>query len=286
MNIVYNWHVTEKCNFTCKYCFAHWNHQQEIWKDEARVYSMLKAMKNAEHSGPLSIQLPPHTLSTRVNFAGGEPLLLGKSLIGFACKSQEMGMKTSMITNGMLLIKFKEVAKYMDMIGISIDSFCDETNEKIGRLSKSGRTLRKPELKNVIEILKKENSNLRIKFNIVVNKYNYQEKIVSSLLELKPIKIKIFKELPFGSNSNGINEEMFQFFLKNNSTTQTELYIEDNSDMTHSYLMIDPLGRFFQNGNNYDYKYSEPIHKVGFEEALSSIEFNANKYFDRYATGV
>jgi hypothetical protein len=46
--------------------------------------------------------------------------------------------------------------------------------------------------------------------------------------------------------------------------------------------MIDPFGRFFQNGNQHDYSYSEPIHEVGVKKALDSIEFNANEYMNRY----
>ncbi len=63
------------------------------------------------------------------------------------------------------------------------------------------------------------------------------------------------------------------------------VFFEDNSDMTQSYLMIDPMGRFFQNGNNSFYTYSSPIHEIGFENALSSIEFDDNCYINRYKKG-
>lgn len=287
MDIVYNWHMTEKCNYACQYCFAHWTQHKEIWRDKAAVYRILKEMKNAENSTALFHLISGNqTINTRINFAGGEPLLPGKSLIDFACKAREFGLKTSMISNGSLLLKFKEIAKYMDTIGISVDSLLSETNQKIGRQAKNGKSLNYNELSEIIIALKKENPDVQIKFNIVVNQYNYQENVVSSLLKLNPEKIKIFRELPFGENQAGITDEMFQDFLNINSDTETKLYIEDNSAMTHSYLMIDPFGRFFQNGNNYDYSYSEPIHEIGFEKALNSTAFDANEYLNRYKIGV
>jgi radical S-adenosyl methionine domain-containing protein 2 len=288
MNIVYNWHMTEKCNYSCQYCFAHWTQHphKEIWHDKTTVYRILKEMKTAENSTILlPLKQDKQTVNTRINFAGGEPLLLGKTLIDFACKAREFGLKTSMISNGSLLLRFKEIARYMDTIGISIDSLVSETNQKIGRQTKNGKSLNQSELSDIILALKKENPDVQIKFNIVVNRYNYQENIVSSLLKLNPEKIKIFRELPFGENQAGITDEMFQHFLNINSETGKSLYIEDNSAMTHSYLMIDPFGRFFQNGNQYDYNYSDPIQDIGFEKALNSIAFDANEYLNRYKIG-
>lgn len=287
MNIVYNWHVTEKCNYSCKYCFAHWTHQKEIWRDKNIIHQMLLEMKEAENSlTHLPFEQKSHKLATRINFAGGEPLLLGNSLIDFAQKAQEIGLKTSMISNGSLLLKFKEISRYMNMIGISVDSLCSDTNYQIGRHSKNGSTLTQDKLSNIVIALRKENPDVDIKFNIVVNQYNYQETLVQKLLKLSPEKIKIFRQLPFGKNQFGISDEMFDYFLTQNYQSHENIYVEGNEGMTHSYLMIDPFGRFFQNGNNYDYSYSEPIHKVGFSKALNSIAFDAEEYFNRYKTGV
>ena len=32
-NLVINWHITEACNYHCKFCFAKWNHKNEIWEN-------------------------------------------------------------------------------------------------------------------------------------------------------------------------------------------------------------------------------------------------------------
>ncbi len=57
--------------------------------------------------------------------------------------------------------------------------------------------------------------------------------------------------------------------------------IEDNDEMSESYLMIDPLGRFFQNTPNslgQGYLFSDPILSVGLASALSSIQLSPEKY--------
>ena len=51
--------------------------------------------------------------------------------------------------------------------------------------------------------------------------------------------------------------------------------------MFDSYLMISPDGCFFQTDNS-GYKYSRPLTEVMVEDALKEIEFDYNKYLDRY----
>lgn len=51
--------------------------------------------------------------------------------------------------------------------------------------------------------------------------------------------------------------------------------------MHRSYLMLDPDGRFYQReGSNY--LNSAPILDVGAENALRSVEFDAETYSSRY----
>ena len=55
--------------------------------------------------------------------------------------------------------------------------------------------------------------------------------------------------------------------------------------MTDSYLMIDPIGRFFQNSIlGSGYSYSTPIVNTGIEEALNEINFDPEKFHGRYKT--
>jgi len=52
---------------------------------------------------------------------------------------------------------------------------------------------------------------------------------------------------------------------------------ESNEDMTGSYAMIDPLGRFFSNVDG-RYVYSSPILEVGVTAAFSAVAFNAARF--------
>jgi radical S-adenosyl methionine domain-containing protein 2 len=60
--------------------------------------------------------------------------------------------------------------------------------------------------------------------------------------------------------------------------------------MLASYLMIDPFGRFFANSDNTknkiakgaDYAYSSPILNVGIMQAFEQIEFNFDRFINRY----
>ena len=55
---------------------------------------------------------------------------------------------------------------------------------------------------------------------------------------------------------------------------------EDNEDMTNSYIMITPDGKFYQNSNN-QYIYSESILDIGFKNAIKQTGFNYETYEKR-----
>lgn len=59
------------------------------------------------------------------------------------------------------------------------------------------------------------------------------------------------------------------------------IFVEDNDVMTESYLMIAPDGRLFQNGHE-EYEYSHPLTEVSIDEALEEINFDQEKFNNRY----
>ena len=67
---------------------------------------------------------------------------------------------------------------------------------------------------------------------------------------LKPYKWKILKVLPVISDELAVSDQVFQSFVERHRHLETVLLAENNHDMTESYLMVDPLGRFFQNKPN------------------------------------
>ena len=278
MSIVYNWHITEHCNYSCHYCFAQWDRPPEAWKDDEQVISILENLKNNGHLAFDNKLKSP----IRLNFAGGEPLLLRGKLLSTIKLANQLGLITSVITNGSLLAEQVNIAKHTDMIGISIDSFNIETNHQIGRCTRSGSTLSYSDLTSLIAKIRGMNNSIKIKFNVVVNKHNFQEQIIEKLQLLTPYKIKILKELSAGKNVSSMNGAMFEHFISVNKYNAPNVFIEDNNAMTESYLMIDPQGRLYQNGQDSGYCYSKPIQEIGIKEALNSIKFNSTAFMERY----
>ncbi len=100
-----NWHMTERCNYKCKFCFAKYNiHKKPICENLNKSKRLIETLK--AHG------------AEKINFTGGEPLLcknLGE-IIKFA---KELGITTSIVTNGYYLTEpiginfLKNYAEYM-----------------------------------------------------------------------------------------------------------------------------------------------------------------------------
>jgi radical S-adenosyl methionine domain-containing protein 2 len=122
----------------------------------------------------------------------------------------------------------------------------------------------------------------------VVHKLNHDEIMAPFIAQSKPERWKIFKVLPvLGQNSEGIpgleiTDTEFKHFLEINKSLPTgvEIVPENNDAMTGSYLMIDPAGRFFDNVNG-SYTYSNPILRVGIDNALTGINQDYDKFVAR-----
>lgn len=53
---------------------------------------------------------------------------------------------------------------------------------------------------------------------------------------------------------------------------------EDNDDMTQSYVMVSPDGKFYQNSEESKYKYSGDILDTGVLTALDQVGFDSHKF--------
>lgn len=278
-SICVNWHITEACNYHCKHCFAKWNGLREVWNDADQVEHIIKNIAHHVETADMSSKL------FRLNIVGGEPIMLPNKLWKVVKTAKDCGAEVSMITNGSHLEIIRPFAHMISQVGISIDSFNHETNLKIGRAC-NGKTLSFEEINEKIKIVQEANPKLKIKINTVVNKYNFSETMLSSIIALHPSKWKILRQMPFGENQ-GISDYEFYSFVHNNYRKSSsvnescETSIEDNNAMTESYLMISPDGRLFQNGNK-NYCYSRPLTEVSFAEALSDIKFDKSKFDGRY----
>ncbi len=127
------------------------------------------------------------------------------------------------------------------------------------------------------------NKDIKIKINTVVNEYNYNDYLGNFIDLIKPYKWKILQALSL-SEEVYCTDEQFNIFLNNHNGIKSKIYKESNNDMTDSYIMIDPYGRFYQNTTGI-YNYSESILDVVTKDAFNSIKFDIDKFNSRYELG-
>ncbi len=275
--LVINYHITEKCNYHCQYCYAKWkvDKNKEIHNNLTQIEILLNNLyeffsKRSKH--------------VRLNLAGGEPLLC-KNIGKIIELANSIGFRVSIISNGSALTEkfIKNYAKQLYMLGLSIDSLQANRLQKIGRLSNKNQYLGTKKWLKLTSLLNESNDKLFIKINTVVSQFNYDENLGEFIHKIAPYKWKIFRVLPLNNNQVHISNTEFLFFIQNHKQVTVPCYIEDNEDMTESYIMVDPIGRFYQNSPNRDgYTYSQRITDVGVEQAFNQINFELDKYQNRY----
>jgi radical S-adenosyl methionine domain-containing protein 2 len=134
-----------------------------------------------------------------------------------------------------------------------------------------------------INSIKKLNPNIDIKINTVVSSLNKLEDLSGFIKEVNPNKWKVFKVLPVTTHEHDISQSEFLAFLQRHRDLADIISSENNDEMTDSYLMIDPIGRFFQNSNmGKGYIYSRPITQIGIHKALNEINFDVSRFHGRY----
>ncbi len=265
---VVNYHLWKTCNFKCKFCFGTFN---DIKQNNLKV-------KDAK----LMLQKVIDFGFEKITFSGGEPTLCDylPELLRLAKKG---GMTTSIVTNGSLLNEqwLKSVQKYLDWIAISIDSVNLETNIKSGRFNKND-ILSKNKYIELIKLIKE--LGFKLKINTVVSKYNKDEDLNEFINLVKPERWKIFQALPIqNQNDKYLNDyivthkEFAEYLERHSKITHIK---ESNYDMKGSYVMIDSLGRFFENTKGI-HQYSSKINVVGVEKALSELNFSFKKFINR-----
>lgn len=282
--LVINWHITEACNYSCNGCYSKWNHQREVWNDAANVRAVIENIAEFHRKN-----FGPGASPWRLSVVGGEPVLFAEKACMTVETARQNGADVSVITNGSHLENIYPVAHMLSQVGISIDSFDHQTNLRIGRQC-AGKTLDFEDVSRKFSELRRLNSRIRLKINTVVNQNNFDETLVDKVAALGVAKYKILRQMPFG-DCKGVTDQQFYTFLKNNyreelfagDGQERHIYVEDNSVMTGSYLMISPSGCLFQNGNE-EYQYSDPLMDTPFEDALRQIHFDLDKFCSRYTT--
>lgn len=289
--LVINWHITEACNFTCRYCYAKWQADdmgRELIQDRQGTWNMLSGIYDYFSPENLSNPLRKEMVwdSLRLNLAGGEPLLYQQKVIETIKAARQIGFTVSIITNGSRMDKAlaEEMAPHLSVLGISLDSTNEQTNAAIGRIDRRSHLLSLAELGSAIALAKSVNSALKVKLNTVVNALNWHQDMSDLVASVGPVKWKVLRMLPSVTDELAITEQAFQHFVRRHQSHREIMCVEDNADMAESYLMIDPHGRFFQNAlGRKGYVYSPPILESGVASAFSQTGMSVLKFTARYS---
>ena len=295
--LVVNWHILEACNFGCRYCFAHWpapdGASPEVWRDPKKRQKLLAELRN------ISRYISGDWDGVRLNLAGGEPMLLRKN--GhldeiFQC-ARKLGFRLSIISNGYLMDDtfISEWARDMQVIGISADSDDAEVNARIGRCAKSNAAaqIARARIAEIFRSARRLNPNVECKLNTVVNAANWRTDMRRFVKETSPDRWKIFQMLPLADTPAVagkqlplvVSREQFVAFLDRHADFLHIMMPEDNDAMTDSYLMVDPLGRLYQNipdSGGYRHIVSDPVHIAGIGRAVEQVSFDRGKFVNRY----
>ena len=290
--LVINWHITEACNYQCRYCYAKWDGAgSELIHDFGASSEMLEGIfrffSPLNRDNPLRQYMDWKAL--RINLAGGEPLLYPDEVIRILEIARRIGFSTSLITNGSLLnaAAVSDLAQSLSMLGISIDSANELSNRAIGREDRRARLLDIESLADLLESVRSTNPQLKLKVNTVVNALNCREYMGDLITRLAPSRWKVLRMLPVVTNDLAVSDAIFAAFVDRHHSLQSVMCVEDNANMEESYLMIDPHGRFFQNAlGQRGYFYSRPINQVGAAKAFSEVSLSPAKFCERYTDTV
>lgn len=247
-----NLHILETCNFKCRQCFSKFGTEKLL-----PVKDWEKIVDNCIAGADVA----------EFNIAGGEPMLY-PGLMELVKYIRNKGVKISLITNGSLMDEewIKNYAGLYETIGFSVDSLNDETNKKIGRCDRNGKTIPASRIVKLCGMIRKYAPGCRIKINTVVSALNKDEVMSDFIDEIAADRWKILRMKPFqydGFSNLDIqvsDAEFLRFVEKNRKKdrkeggkeagagaelAEREVVVEP--DMRASYVLIDSNGCLLDN---------------------------------------
>jgi radical S-adenosyl methionine domain-containing protein 2 len=287
-----NYFISRACNYSCKFCF----HTQK----NSHHLSLQQAVQG--------LHLLQQAGTEKINFAGGEPFL-HPTFLGELCRvcHEDLGMAVSIISNGSLITEkwMLEYGKYVDVLGISVDSFIPETNAAIGRgggedvvHSHSNRNRAGNSNQHVERMLRVRDLcsvyHIQFKLNTVVCNWNWWEDMNERIRELEPVRWKVFQVLILQDENSGapgelkdarpliVSDDNFWSFVHRHQTAENQniLIPEPNNVMQNSYLLLDEELRFLDCSQGGKVP-SASILQVGVEQALLQSGFDADMFEQR-----
>lgn len=270
--VTVNWHVTAKCNYRCRFCFF----QQDPFLPS--LPQGTGATLSKEDSLKV-VRLLAEAGVRRVNFAGGEPTLY-PLLPQLLEETKSLGMQATVVTNGAGITErwLSRCASFLSGAKLSVESASSEVEAKLGR--GTGQH---------VELVVEKANLLRthgvpIMVNSVVTSLNHGEDLHPLIRELSPVRWKVFQFLPIAGQNDSevrgltLTAEQFLSFVDRHADLHP--VAEDNRLMTGSYVMLDPVGRFFQNTRG-RYVYSKSILGVGVVRALAEVGWTLETFIER-----
>jgi radical S-adenosyl methionine domain-containing protein 2 len=286
-DLVINFHMTESCNYKCSYCYATWDDleaKNELHRLSGQVESLLQNLADYFlQPNPLHAEMGYQNV--RLNFAGGEPMLLGQRFLDAVKFANQLGFRTSLITNGHYLTDdiLDELAPSLDVLGISYDTADHALAQSIGRVDRKQRWIAAEQLMQMCARYRSLNPAGVLKLNTVVNAVNCDDSLLDLINEIQPNKWKLLRVLPVHDHQLTITKAQYQGYVQRHSALSSIIVEEDNEAMIHTYLMINPEGRFYQNSDaGSGYIVSDSILTAGVEQALSQVPFNVSGFKQRY----
>lgn len=286
-----NYHFTRKCNAECGFCFH--TEKSSYVAPEADMKRGLKLLKDAG--------------MRKINFAGGEPFLYPSKLAMLVryCKV-DLGLESvSIISNGTKVTQkwLQENGQFVDVMGVSCDSFNRTTNSEIGR----GTGQNVEQLFHVRGWCRE--LGIKFKLNTVVCRFNWQEDMAEQIERLEPFRWKCFQVLVVkGENDDkdvaqaledGIANDSLKRLSKRKRNAQRFVVSDDefgefcsrhqhlacfvpesNELMATSYLILDEYLCFLDKGDGQE-KQSLCILDVGVEAALRQVRWDEQAFKTR-----
>ncbi|MEO0509815.1 MAG: viperin family antiviral radical SAM protein [Verrucomicrobiota bacterium] len=231
-----NWHITEICNYRCRFCFA-------------TFASAPKASRICESDGWRIIDRLKDLGCQKLTFAGGEPLL-HEHLFSWVYHAKSVGLTTMLITNGHFWKEdtAERFAGRLDWVGLSVDASTQALQSRLGRgnydpVERAGR----------ISSQAKTNG-IRFKLNTVVTALNYADDMTTVVEVSMPERWKVFQYLVVEGERVDpelfLSQDDFESYVERHRCLEEigiSIVPEDNSDMNGSYRMLDPFGAPYDN---------------------------------------
>ena len=173
--------------------------------------------------------------------------------------------------------------EFIDWLSLSVDSKFEEVEKALGR-GVGGHVQQ-----TVHNAMLTHEYGIRLKINSVITRLNYNEDMSEFILKLNPERWKVFQVLEIdGQNDLSVaplllKDDEFEIFKRRHRSLikkGLDVVFEDNNLMRGSYVMLDSLGRFFNNSDG-GHDYGPSIFDVGVSKALEYVRWDVNKFVQR-----